>query len=102
MFGDGAQDKFCASSFLFALIFVSQKTKNTLVFRKVGIAQTKVLSILNMKLQAALMASRLMKNLIRALSFTVALTFIGSENATFLRLFRFIYKLPTFVANWVC
>ena len=62
----------------------------------------KALSIPQLELQAALLASRLNQDILRAFSIKVIRTILWTDSSTVLQWLYFVDKLPTFVANRVC
>ena len=71
MFGDSLQDVFCAVAFLLARLASLHQTELAFVFGKARVAPMKALSIPKLELQAALLATRLQKEILKGLTFKV-------------------------------
>ena len=65
MFGDSSQDVFCAVAFLRARLASSHQTELAFVFGKARVAPMKALAIPKLKLQAALLATRLKEEILK-------------------------------------
>ena len=98
-FGDSSQDVFCAVSFLRARLAKSQKTELAFVFGKARVAPMKMLSIPKLELQAALLATRLKEEILKALTFKVSNVFIWTDSTTVLQWLNSCNKVPVFVGN---
>ena len=77
MFGDNSQDVFCAVAFLRARLASSGQTELAFVFGKARIAPMKALSIPKLKLQAALLATRLKEEILKGLTFKLRIFSCG-------------------------
>ena len=69
MFGDSSQDVFCAVAFHRARLASSHQTKLAFLFGKAPVAPMKTISIPKLELQAALLATRLNKEILKGLTF---------------------------------
>ena len=98
-FGDSSQDVFCAVSFLRARLAKSQKAELAFVFGKARVAPMKMLSISKLELQAALLATRLKEEILKALTFKVSNVFMWTDSTTVLQWLNSCNKLPVFVGN---
>ena len=100
MFGDSSEEVFCAVAFLGARVKTSLETQVAFVFGKARVAPMKALSIPKLELQAALLATRLKEDVLKALTIPVSnTTFIGTDSTTVLQWLSSGSKQPTFVAN---
>ena len=87
MFGDSSQEVFSAVAFLRAQIntFSGPKTELALVLGKARVAPMKVMTILRLGLQAALLATRLKQDFCRALTVHVNNVFMWTDGTTVLQ-----------------
>ena len=99
MFGDSSQDVFCAVAFLRARLVSSHQTELAFVYGKARVAPMKALSTPKLELQAALLATRLKKEILKGLTFKVTDTFMWTDSTTGLQWLHFCSKLPVFVGN---
>ena len=99
MFGDSSEEVFCAVAFLRARVKTSLETQVAFVFGKARVAPMKALSIPKLELQAALLATRLKEDVLKALTIPVSNTFMWTDSTTVLQWLNSGSKQPTFVAN---
>ena len=99
---DSSQDVFCAVGCFRARNFEIQKTEIAFFFGKARVAPMKALSIPKLEMQAALLASSLKEDTLRALSIDVNRTFLWNNSTTVLQGLHSVDKLPTFIANRIC
>ena len=99
MFGDSSDEVFFAVAFLGARVKTSLETQVAVVFGKARVAPMKALSIPKLELQAALLATRLKEDILKALTIPVSNTFMWTDSTTVLQWLNSGSKQPTFVAN---
>ena len=105
MFGDSSQDIFSAVAFLRARVTTPTgrvKTELAFVLGKARVAPMKVMTVPKLALQAALLAVRLKREIMQALTVSVNQVFMWTDNATVLQWINSNEKQPIFVANRVC
>ena len=105
MFGYSSQDIFSAVAFLRARVTTPTrkiKTELAFVLGKTRVAPMKVMTVPKLELQAALLAARLKKENIQALTVTVYQVFMWTDSTTVLQWINSNEKQPIFVANRVC
>ncbi|XP_063728551.1 uncharacterized protein LOC134856114 [Symsagittifera roscoffensis] len=86
-------------TFLRARVKTSLETQVAFVFGKARVAPMKALSIPKLELQAALLATRLKEDVLKALTIPVSNTFMWTDSITVLQWLNSGSKQPTFVAN---
>ena len=104
LFGDSSQEVFSAVAFLRAKVTakgIRSTTELAFVFGKARVAPMKALTIPKLELQASLLASRLRKEVQRALTMRIDKTFTWTDSTTVLQWIHSIEKQPVFVANRV-
>ena len=101
MFGDSSQDVFCAVEFLRARLSSWHKTQISFIFGKARVAPMKALSIPELELQAALLATRLKDDILTALTVCINHVYMWTDSTTVLQWLNSTEKLPVFVANRV-
>ena len=101
MFGDSSQDVFCAVGFLLMLQSNSHKTQTSFIFGKARVAPMKALSKPKLKLQAALPATRLKYDILKALTVNINQVYMWTDKTTVLQWLNSGDKLSVFVANRV-
>ena len=105
MFGDSSKDIFSAVTFLRARVTIPTgkiKTELAFVLGKARVAPMKVMTVPKLKLQAALLAARLKREITPALTVTVNQAFMRTDSTTVLQWINSNEKQPIFVANRVC
>ena len=85
MFGDSSQDVFCAVAFLRARLASSHQIELAVVFGKARVAPMKALSIPKLKLQAALLPTRLKEEILKGFTFKVTDIFMWTDSTTVLQ-----------------
>ena len=104
LFGDSSQEVFSAVAFLRAKVTAKDSGSTTelaFVFGKARVAPMKALTIPKLELQASLLASRLRKEVQRALTMKIDKLFMWTDSTTVLQWIHLIEKQPVFVANRV-
>ena len=101
MFGDSSQEVFCAVGFLCARLSSSHKTQISFIFGKARVAPMKALSLPKLKLQAALLATRLKDDKLTNLTVSIIQVYMWTDSTTVLHWLNSTEKLPVFVANRV-
>ena len=104
LFGDSSQEVFSAVAFLRAKVTAKDSgptTELAFVFGKARVAPMKALTIPKLELQASLLASRLRKEVQRALTMEIDKVFMWRDSTTVLQWIQSIEKQPVFVANRV-
>ena len=104
MFGDSSQEVFSAVAFLRAQVNTSSgpKTELAFVLGKARVSPMKVMTIPKLVLQAVLLASRLKRDICRALTVHVNQVFMWTDRTTVLQWLNSTSKHPIFFANRVC
>ena len=105
IFHDSSQDIFSAVAFLRARVTTPTgkvKTELAIVLGKARVAPMKVMTVPKLELQAALLASRLKNEIVRALTVTVNQVFMWADSTADLQWINSNQKQPIFVANRVC
>ena len=105
MFGDNSQDIFSAVAFLRARVTTptgEEKTELAFVLGKARVAPMKVMTVPKLELQAALLASRLKREIARALFVTINQVYMWTDSTTVLQWINSNEKQQIFVANRVC
>ena len=105
MFDDSSQDIFRAVAFLRARVKTPTGQKETelaFVLGKARVAPMKVMAVPKLELQAALLAARLKREIIQALTVTVNQVFMWTDSTTILQWINSNEKQLIFVANRVC
>ena len=104
LFGENSQDVFSAVAFLRAKVTAKDSGSTTeidFVFGKARVAPMKALTIPKLELQASLLASRLRKEVQRALTSKVDKVFMWTDSTTVLQWIHLIETQQVFVANRV-
>ena len=101
MFGDSSQDVFCAVGFLRARCCQSSSTELSFVVGKARVAPMKAMTIPKLELQAALLAARLRRKILDALTIEVPQSFMWTDSTTVLQWLASVDRQPVFVANRV-
>ena len=103
MFGDSSQDIFSAVAFLRAKVTTPHGSRTELAFvlGKARVAPMKALTIPKLELQASLLASRLRKDIEKALTLRINQTFMWTDSTTVLQWIHSAEKQPVFIANRV-
>ena len=101
MFGDSSQDVFCAVGFLRARLSSSHKTQISLIYGKARVAPMKALSIPKLKLQSAVLATRLKDDKMTALTVSINHVYMWTDSKTVLQWLNSTETKPVFVANRV-
>ena len=104
VFGDSSQKVFSAVAFLRALVNSSENVKRTelaFVIGKARVAPMKVLTVPKLKLQAALLASRLREEICEALILKIQRSFMWTDSTTVLQWLNSLEKQPILVVNRV-
>ena len=101
MFGDSSQDIFCAVGFLRARCCQSGSTEFSFVVGKARVAPMKAMTIPKLELQAALLAARLRRKILDALTIEVPQSFMWTDSTTVLQWLASVDRQPVFVANRV-
>ena len=104
LFGDNSQEVFSAVAFFRAKVTAKDSGSTTelaFVFGKTSVAPMKALTIPKLELQASLLASRLRKEVQRALTMKIDKVFMWTDSITVLQWIHSIEKQPVFVANRV-
>ena len=103
MFGDSSQDIFSAVAFLRARVTTpTGKVKTELVLGKARVAPMKVMTVPKLELQAALLAARLKREIMQAITVSVNQVFMWTDSTTVIQWINSNEKQPIFVANRVC
>ena len=105
MFCDSSQDIFSAVALLRARVTTPTgkiKTELAFVLGKARVAPLKVMTVPKLELQAALLAARLKKEIIQALTVNVNQVFMWTDSTTVLQWINSNEKQPILVANRVC
>ena len=104
MFGDCSQEVFSAVGFLRAQVNTSSwpQTELAFVLGKARLAPMKVMTVPKLELQAALLATRLKRDICQALTVHVDKLFLWTNSATVLQWFNSKSKRRMFIANRVC
>ena len=105
MFGDSSQDVFSAVGFLRAQVTCTSGeiiTELAFVLGKARVAPMKVMTVLKLKLQAALLAACLKREICRALTVTVDKVFMWTYSTIVLQWTNSTNKHQIFIANRVC
>ena len=104
MFGDSSQDVFSAVGFLRAQVTCTSAeiiTELAFLLGKARVAPMKVMTVLKLELQAALLAARLKREICRALTVTVDKVFMCTDSTIVLQWINSTNKHPIFIANRV-
>ena len=101
MFGDSSEEVFCAVAFLRARVKTSLETQIAFAFGKARVEPMKARSIPKLELQAALLATRLKEDVLKALTIPVSNTFMWTDSTTVLQWLNSGSKQPTIVANLI-
>ena len=104
MFGDISQDIFSAVTFLRTRVITPTgkvKTELAFVLAKTRVVPIKIMTVLKLELQAALLAARLKNEFIQALTLTVNQVFMWTDSKTALQWINSKENQPIFVANRV-
>ena len=105
MFGDSSQDIFSAIAFLRTRVRTptgEEKPELAFVLGKTRVPPMKVMTFPKLELKAALLASRLKREITQALTVTVNKVFMWTDSTTVLQWINSNEKQPIFVANRVC
>ena len=104
LFDDRSQEVLSAVAFLRAKVTAKNSgltTELAFVFGKARVAPMKALTIPKLEFQASLLASRLRKEVQRALTMKIDKVFMWTDSTTVLQWIHSIEKQPVFVANRV-
>ena len=104
MCGDSSQDIFSAVAFLQTRVTNSTgrvKTELAFVLGKTGVAPMKVMTVPKLELQAALLAARLKREIMQALTVSVNPVFMWTDSTTVLQWINSNEKQPTFFLQTV-
>ena len=105
MLGDSSQDIFSTVAFLRARVKTPtgvEKTELAFVLGKARVAPMKIMTIPKLKLQAALLYTRLKREITQALTVTVNQVFMWTVRTTVLQWINSNEKQPIFNAKRVC
>ena len=94
-------DIFCSVASLSAQKNAYSKFQLAFVFGEARVAPMKVLSIPKLKLQAALLATRLKHDIKKALTLSISKVFRWTDSTTILEWLNSTSKQPVFIANRV-
>ena len=103
VFGDSSQEVFSAVAFLRSKVRSGPTTHTEIAFilGKARVAPMKCLTVPKLELQAALLATRLIVDIYKALTIPLSKTFMWTDSTTVLQWLRSFDKQPIFVANRV-
>ena len=103
VFGDSSQEVFSAVAFLRSKVRSGPTTHTEIAFilGKARVAPMKCLTVPKLELQAALLATRLKVDIVKALTIPLSKTFMWTDSTTVLQWLRSFDKQPIFVANRV-
>ena len=99
MYIDSSLDVLCSVAFLRAQKNADSKCQLAFVFGKARVAPMKMLSILKLELEAALLASRLKDDIEKALTLSISKVFLRTDSTTVFQWLNSRSKQPVFVAN---